>query len=234
MAQDEVKGDRLIPRLLALDTCALSDALDRAGIAGVVDGLNMMWPCGRVGGRAITVRLVTVQPGAERPTRHLGTNAIASARPGDIIVVDNGGRTNVAGWGGLLSSGAVAAGVAGVIVYGACRDVDETSAIGLPLFATNACPRTARGRIEEEFTGGTIELGGVQLRQGDLVLADQSGVVIVPEDAALGVLEQAELIAAQEARMATEIINGVPALKVMSEKYEHLVDLDRSTENEKL
>ncbi len=232
MAQGELKGDWLIPRLLALDTCAISDALDRAGIAGVVDGLKMMWPCARVGGRVITVRLVTAQPGAERPTRHLGTSALASAGPGDVIVVDNGARTNVAGWGGLLSSGAIAAGVAGVIVYGACRDVDETSAIGLPLFATNACPRTARGRIEEEFTGGMIEIGGVKVRQGDLVLADQSGVVIVPEDAALGVLDQAELIAAQEARMAAEMLSGVPAHKVMSEKYEHLVDLDRSTEIE--
>jgi 4-hydroxy-4-methyl-2-oxoglutarate aldolase len=227
MEWSEEEGECVSSRLLALDTCAISDALDRVGIAGVVDGLRMMWPCGRVGGRVITVRLVTGRPGAPTSSRHLGTTALEMARPGDVIVVDNGARTEVAGWGGLLSNGAVARGVAAVIVYGACRDVDETSALGLPLFAMNACPRTARGRIEEDLTGGPIELGSVTVNLGDLVLADQSGVVVVPQGMAAAVLDQAEAIAAHEIEMAAELRRGTPAHVVMSEKYEHMVDLNR-------
>jgi 4-hydroxy-4-methyl-2-oxoglutarate aldolase len=216
--------DSPIARLKRLDTCSVSDALDLVGIEGVVDGLSMMWPSGRVGGRVITVRLLPVVSGAPAPLRHLGTNAIGQAGPGDVIVVDNQARTEVAGWGGLLSQGAVARGVEAVIVYGACRDVGESRQLGLPLFATNATPRTARGRTIEESTGDPIDLGGVTVRMGDLVLADESGVVVVPQELAPAVLDHAEAIASREGEMAEELKRGVASETVMGRKYENMLD----------
>jgi 4-hydroxy-4-methyl-2-oxoglutarate aldolase len=221
-----------VSRLQALDTCSVSDALDHAGVAGVVDGLRMMWPCGRAGGRVITVRLVPIIPGAAAPVRHLGTTALRDAGPGDVIVVDNQARTDVAGWGGLLSQGAVVRGVEAVIVFGACRDVGESRELGLPLFATNASPRTARGRTIEESTGVPIDLNGVVVHSGDLVLADESGVVVVPRALASTVLDQAEAIAKRELDMAAELQRGVAADSVMGRKYE--VMLDRRGSGEKL
>src|SRR4051812_49552382 len=138
-------GGDLVERLARLDTCAVSDALDRLGLVGAVAGLRPMWPCPRVAGRVVTVKLKPAT--GERPSRHLGTAAVEAATPGDVIVVDHGGRAEAAGWGGILSLAAKVKGVGGVIVDGACRDVDESRDVRLPVFARSATPRTARGRI---------------------------------------------------------------------------------------
>ena len=116
--------DKLICRLLALDSCAVSDALDREKIRGVALGLAPLSTLRRIAGRAITVQLAT-DDGRER-TRHLCTAAVEVAGPESIIVVAHRGRLDVAGWGGILSTAASVRGVAGVIVDGAVRDLDET------------------------------------------------------------------------------------------------------------
>ena len=93
--------DGAINRLAKLDTCAVSDALDRLGLKGAVLGLRPLWPCPRIVGRAVTVKIKPA--GLEKRKQHLCTPAIAAATASDIIVVDHGGRTDVAAWGGLLS-----------------------------------------------------------------------------------------------------------------------------------
>ena len=116
--------DKLVQRLSQLDTCAVSDALDSLQLTGVVTRLQPMWQCGRIAGRAVTVKLGP--KGEVQSTRHLGTAAIMAASKGDVIVVENGGRMDVAGWGGLLSTAAKFREIEGVIIDGACRDIDES------------------------------------------------------------------------------------------------------------
>src|ERR1700741_4821711 len=94
-------ADEAIARLAQLDTCAVSDALDRLALRGAVLGVSPLWPCPRIVGRCVTVKIKPT--GTERPKQHLCTSAIAVATPSDVIVVDNGGRVDVAAWGGLLS-----------------------------------------------------------------------------------------------------------------------------------
>jgi 4-hydroxy-4-methyl-2-oxoglutarate aldolase len=96
MAQDD-----LVARLAKLDTCAVSDALDRLGLKGATHGIRPGWLCPRIVGRAVTVKIKPA--GLEKPKQHLGTPAIQAAEPGDVIVVDSGGRPDVSSWGGLLS-----------------------------------------------------------------------------------------------------------------------------------
>src|SRR5690242_3901386 len=124
--------DDLTQRLRKLDTCAVSDALDRLGLKGVALGLGPLGPRRRIAGRAVTVRLeaATEQLRAElaargETPRHLCTAAVDASGPDDIIVIDNGGRSDAAGWGGTLSLGAKMRGIEGVVVDGAVRDVDE-------------------------------------------------------------------------------------------------------------
>jgi regulator of RNase E activity RraA len=217
-------ADQYVDRLARLDTGAVSDALDQAGIAGVVDLLHPMWDCGPIVGRVITVRLEEILEGASPPSQHLGTAAIARALPGDVIVVDNGGRSHCAGWGGLLSLGAHLGGIGGVVVYGAARDVDETRELGLPLFATAATCRTARRRVTEVSTGEPIQLGDVSVETGDLIVADGSGVAFVPADSAHKVIELAESIALREAEMASRLRDGSPPQDVMGASYETMID----------
>lgn len=216
--------EALLARLAALDSCACSDALDQLGLPGVAPGLRPLTVYRRVTGPVITVRLGDA---GGTPTglsaRHLGTAAIEAANPGDVIVVAAAGRTDAAGWGGVLSLAAAIRGVRGVVVDGACRDVDESTTLGLPVYALAAVPATARGRHAETGWNIPVSVAGVTVAPGDLVIADGSGVVFVPAGRAGEVVAAAEDIAAREAAMARRLRAGEPASAVLSADYEQLV-----------
>lgn len=219
----------LLPRLAALDSCACSDAMDRLGLTGVAPGLRPLTVAHMVTGRVITVELGPVGQGSSQPAgRHLGTAAIEAARPGDVIVVAAGGRTGAAGWGGVLSLAASIRQVAGVIVDGACRDVDESTALGLPVYGLAATPATARGRQAELGWNAPVQIAGVTVRPGDLVVADGSGVVFLPAGHAADVIAAAEEIAGREAAMARRIRAGEPVSRVLSGDYEQMLNARES------
>ena len=213
--------DSLTARLAALDTCAVSDALDKLGLPGAVIGIAALTGPAKVAGRVVTTKLGAPLPGL--PKRHLGAGAVMAAKPGDIIVVEHRGRIDVSGWGGLLSRGAVRRGVAAVLVDGACRDIDESRALGLPVFARAAVPVTARGRVAEHSCQEPITFGAVAVKPGDLVIADGSGIVFVDQTRAEDILSTAEDIYAREQRMAAAIDAGGAIGDVMSADYEDML-----------
>jgi regulator of RNase E activity RraA len=195
--------------------------MDKVGLPPAVTGLAPLWPCPRLVGRAVTVKLKPRVEG-EQSARHLGTAAIEAAMPGDVIVVDNGGRTYAGSWGGILSVAAKAAGVAGVVADGACRDVDEARDMEFPVYARAGVSVTARGRIVEESFQEPVEVCGVGVRPGDLVIADWSGVVFIPSARAEDVLAAAEEIAAREIAMAEAVRAGKRPSEVMGASYERM------------
>src|SRR5258706_8538500 len=134
--------DDLVARLAKLDTCAASDALDRLGLRGATIGIRPVWHCPKIAGRAVTVKIKPA--GLEKSKVHLGTPAIEAAQAGDVLVVDNGGRPDVSAWGGLLSLASKLKGLSGVVIDGACRDVDESREVGFPVYARAVVPVTAR------------------------------------------------------------------------------------------
>lgn len=211
----------LVGRLAKLDTCAVSDALDKLGLSGTVTGIRPLSVATRIAGRVVTVRLKP--KGDEVSTRHLGTAAIVAANPGDVIVIDHQAREDAAGWGGILSTAAKVKGVAGVIVDGACRDIDESRELGFPVFGRAAVPLTARGRVVEAATNEPVQIGGVAVVPGDLVIADGSGVVFVAAARAAEVLAAAEEIAAREAEMTKAVLAGEPPDQVMGRSYETML-----------
>jgi 4-hydroxy-4-methyl-2-oxoglutarate aldolase len=212
--------DESVQRLLKLDTCAVSDALDRLGLPGVVLGIQPTSPPAKIAGRVVTVKLVEAEGRSSH--RHLGTAAIEAAEQGDVIVVENP-RLDAAGWGGILSAAAKTRGVAGVIVDGAARDIDESRDLELPVFARAAVPRTARGRILEESFNEPIRVGDVTVSPGDLVLADGSGVAFLAAAQAEEVLQAAETIAAREAKMKEAVLAGERVSEVMGRDYETML-----------
>lgn len=213
-------------RLERLDSSACSDAMDRLGITGVAAGLRGLTVPLPVTGPVLTVELGAADR-APAAGRHLGTAAIEAALPGDVIVVAAAGRLDAAAWGGLLSIAAAARQVSGVIVDGACRDVDETLALGLPIYARGTIPATARGRQIEVAWNGPVWIAGVLVNPGDLVIADGSGVVFLPADKAPDIILAAEEIVAREAAMAERIRAGEPVSRVMSADYEDLLNAGR-------
>ncbi len=213
--------DELISRLSHLDSCAVSDALDKLGLPGAVSGIRRLSTEHRIAGRVLTVKL----DGAEGRlnTRHLCTAAIEAASPGDIIVVEQRTGLDAAAWGGNLSIGAQVRGLAGVIVDGPVRDVDESRKLDFPVFARDHTARTARGRIVEVATNEPVLIGDVMVSPGDYVVADGSAVVFVAHADIRRVIETAEAIVAREEAMARALREGNPIGQVMGANYEHML-----------
>ncbi len=213
----------LVERLAKLDTCAVSDGMDRLGLKGATFGVRPMWPCPKIVGRAVTMKIKPV--GLEKPKQHLGTAAIVAAQPGDVIVVDNGGRPDSSCWGGLLSLAAKAKEISGIVIDGACRDIDESRDIGFPVYARAVITMTARNRVMQESFNQEIQFAGVQVHPGDLIIAAGSGIVVIPRDKEEEVVKEAEAVATTEARMADGIRQGMSVLEVLEKLgYESMLD----------
>ena len=114
---NDEKMDDIIIRLNRLDSCAVSDAMDKLGLRGVVTGIHPYSTQRKIGGRVLTVKL-GIDDGRSTAGKHLSTTAIEMAAPGDVIVVEQRTGMDAAAWGGNLSLGAKMRGVAGVICEG--------------------------------------------------------------------------------------------------------------------
>jgi regulator of RNase E activity RraA len=216
-------------RLARLDTCAVSDALDRLGLPGVVSGIRPMAGSHKIAGRVVTVKLVPAEGRTSK--QHLGTAAIEASGTGDVLVIEHRSREDCAGWGGILSRAAKVRGIEGTLVDGAVRDVDESREIGYPVFARAAVPTTARGRVVEEGWNVPVNIGGVEVHPGDFVIADGSGVVFVEKGRIEEVLLAAEEISARERAMAEAVESGKPVSRIMGGDYEAMLGGERDGES---
>ena len=212
----------VVSRLSRLDACAVSDALDKLGLTGAVTGLQRLSSSRRICGRVITVKMEK-DDGRPAASRHLATTAIESAEPGDVIVMEQRTGIDAACWGGNLSFGARLRQVAGVVVEGPARDIDEAREYDFPVFARTATSRTARGRIVETGTNVPITVGDVAVTPGDFVVADGSAVVFIPQSEIERVLDAAEAIAERERAMVAALREGTPISQVMGRNYETML-----------
>jgi regulator of RNase E activity RraA len=213
--QEEERGQlMLLHRLRALDSCAVSDALDTLELPGATTGIRPLWGVpAPVAGRVRTVLAGSRQSG--KPAQHIAAAAIEAADPGDVLVIANGGRTDVSSWGGILTLAAGRRGIGGVVIDGACRDIAESAEQGFPVFGRAVVPVSARGRIVQLAMDEPVEFAGVVVRPGDAVLADGNGVVFVPAAELDRVVQLAERIAAREQAMADAVRAGHPVTDVM-------------------
>lgn len=206
-------------RLLKLSTTNVSDALDALGYKGSTYGVRPIYEgVAKIAGSAVTVKMTAA--GETKGKVHLGIRAIEAAESGDVVVIDNGGRLDTSCWGGILANGAKLKGISGVVIDGACRDVDDYVDISFPVYARGAVVATARGRIMEESTNTMIQFGGVQVRPGDAVLADRSGVVFIPAEHLEEVVAKAESLWAKEEAMVADLLAGLSSLEV-DQKYNY-------------
>ncbi|UCE32734.1 MAG: RraA family protein [Burkholderiales bacterium] len=219
--------DPHVRRLRRLDACAVSDALDKLGLQGTVTGLALRsggaGAESRIAGRVVTMK---VGPGVlpPGPLVHLGCGAIELAGPEDVIVIEQRSGVDAGCWGGLLTLGAKARGVAGVIADGPVRDIDEAIALGFPIFSRALTAFTARGRVVELGTQVPVAIGDVRVEPSDYVIADRSAAVFVAAADVARVLDAAESIAAREAAMAEAIRGGAPIGDVLGGAYERMLD----------
>lgn len=215
----------LLDRLAAIDSCALSDALDKLGLAGQATGLPRESGHGRVAGIAVTVRLGTGDP-PPGPPRHLGTTAIEASDAHSIIVIEQRTGVEAGCWGGLLTRGAIQAGVRAVVADGPVRDIDEARDLDFPIFTNRLTCLTARNRVVEKATNEPVRIGRLTVHPGDYVVADGSAVIVIRPDKVAQVLAAAEAIVAREAAMIAQIGKGTRMSEVLGGNYEHMLEKD--------
>ena len=210
-------------RFEKLSSTNVSDALDALGLKGSTYGIRPMWhTMGKIVGPAVTVKLTAA--GLTKGKYHLGIKAIDAAEPGDVILIDNGGRLDTSCWGGILANGAKLKGISGVVIDGAMRDLDDCIEADFNVYARGTVVATARGRIMEEETNCMVQFAGVQVRPGDIAFGDRSGVVIVPQEKIEEVLVKAEELYEKEEAMITAMRSGKSALQVDEEfHYEKML-----------
>lgn len=140
------------------------------------------------------------------PTHAL--DLIDEAPAGSVIVISiAGGESEVAVWGGLMTAGAYANGHSGAILDGGVRDIPEIRRdYDFPVFARSVSPGTTLGRYKTVASQVPVEVGGIIVHPGDLIVADIDGVVVVPKDKAAEVLAMAVEIDARELEQARLIV----------------------------
>jgi len=185
-----------------------SDALDECAIEAVVPGsiLRPTDPRARVVGQAVTV--LNRKSLERRKTSGLADiEAHNLAEPGDVLVVQ--GVAGISSMGGVSASIGKRQGEAGAIVDGAVRDIDHSRAIDYPVWSSGVSPITGKWRIETVAVNQPVRIAGIEVRPGDLVVADECGVCFVPHARAAEVLAVAQRLAASETSRLEKLAAGM-------------------------
>jgi regulator of RNase E activity RraA len=176
-------GGRIDPVLLErcrrIATATWSDALDALELNGVMEGLSMRSGQGRIAGPAVTVQEEAAPLGTYDVRQFDVGGIIKATPPGHIPVVTMGG-VDVSTFGGLSARAAVQHGIPGIVIDGGCRDLEEIRAAGLFVASRHVTPRSGKRRIDVLSIGNAVTCGGVTVRSGDCIVADETGIVVVP------------------------------------------------------
>ena len=142
-------------------------------VKGFMDtAIRPVWSDIRLVGRAVTVWMPSMDIGVSRA-------AIRACKPGDVLVVDRGGDTEFACWGGGAGLLAMVQGVAGLIVDGAVTDAMEITDLKWPVYSRSISGLVGHPQREFGEVNTTISCGGVPVSPGDLIVADDDGIVVV-------------------------------------------------------
>jgi len=204
-----VPADRLAARAARLASSTLANALDDAGLHHqVIATIKAVAPGMRFAGPAVTVREVAGDYGAFACEDFKVGAILEAAGPGDVIVVDLGGAA-CSTWGGMASLAAKVKGVAGLLVDGGVRDLEEMIAFDFPVFARHLVPTSGRRRLKVEAIGEPVEVDGVAVAPGDIIVADGSGAVCLPRAGAEEIVTRAEALQRDDEAAVAEIQRGL-------------------------
>lgn len=198
-----------------IHTSTIANALDDIGFFGVITGLRAVVPGTKAVGPAVTVRERTSSFGTYPASDFKVGDMIDAASPGDVIVVDNGGAP-VSTWGGMASIAGKTAGLAGLVVEGGVRDWEEQQEFRFPIFSRHVVPTPGKTRIKVEAIGEPISIERVPINPGDLIVADGSGICVIPIARAEEVLEMSKRFAADDAIAAKELEAGLSMREALS------------------
>ncbi|MFF0338343.1 methyltransferase [Kribbella sp. NPDC004875] len=182
-AYDRPPND-VVEQLAGLPVANIGDAMDRLGV--LESRIQAIWPGARLAGPALTVWTRA----GDNAAIH---EALAIARPGDVIVVNGQGDESRALIGDLIGAKALAKGIAGFVIDGAARDADTLGELQMPVFA-RACTPAGPYKFGPGRVGVTVAVGGVAVSPGDVVVGDGDGVAVIARDQAVAVAAAAQAV----------------------------------------
>lgn len=200
-----------------LYSAVLSDALDAAGFREqcLQVALSPLTGVPRLAGRCRTTLWEDVE-GIDPVPYALELEAVDDLQPGEVLIAAAGGSMRSGIWGELLSTAARNRGCAGALVHGAVRDVAAMRQLGFPVFAAGVCPYDSLHRQRVIARDVTVKIGSVRVRSGDVIFADEDGVVVVPREVEASVLQAAWDKVRAENAVREDIRAGMAATAVFA------------------
>lgn len=212
-----VSSDALIEAFKTLDTASVSDAMDKLGLEAGCHGVKPVVTGVKFAGRAFTVKYRACGA-VERGTVGDFLDDVPS---GHVIVIDNAGRTDCTVWGDIMTTLASRMGVAATVIDGVCRDVPKIRELAYPIFTRDFYMMTGKDRVELEALNVPVNVANRQVRPGDIVVGDDSGVVVVPASRAEEVLKIAKDIEHTEQEILKRIAQGMTLREARAELQYH-------------
>lgn len=188
-----------------LGTASLYESGAKRLLPTSIRPLDTAW---RVCGRAFTVDMA--------PGHNIWIHrAVYTAQPGDVLVVSTGGGVEFGYWGDILTTAAMEAGLAGLVIDGCVRDSAELLALGWPVFSRGLCVRgTGKDAELGGGLGAPIDLGGCPVRTGDILIGDRDGIVVIEKQDVAGIVAKARARDATEDEIVTRLRGGETTLAV--------------------
>ena len=210
--------EQIIERLGRLDVASASDARVKLGVPCGLLGIHAVVPDKHICGRAFTVHYV--------PNGVIKGNVgdfLDDVQPGQVVVIDNGGRLYCTVWGDIMTFVATTKGIAGTVIDGVCRDIPGIKENNYAIFSKSTYMVTGKDRVTVDYVNRPVAISGVQVCPNDIILADDTGVVCIPDALAEKVADIAENIEKTEQAIIAEVKNGM-SLKDARAKlgYHHL------------
>ncbi len=191
----------------SIPTATISDVLDGMKISGIVNGLRCLIPDIRISGCAFTVKSTAGERDTYTAADFPIGRVIEQMQKGDILACDLGGR-EVSHAGGLACTAMKARGVSGMVIDGGCRDVDHILSIGFPAYARHVCATGAKTRVKILAINVPVEIKGIRVNPGDVIVADITSVAIVPSRVAPEVLEECRRREQLESQFVSNLQQG--------------------------
>lgn len=198
-------------RLERLDTTCVSDAMDRLGIPCGLLGIKPVLTESRICGEAYTVHYVPC--GTVKGT--VG-DFLDDVKPGQVVVIDNNGRTDCTVWGDIMTITSVANNIGGTLIDGVCRDIPGIKNQDYPIFSKGFYMVTGKDRVEVDAVNIPVSICGVRVCPGDIIMGDDTGAIVIPKHDVEQVVKVAEEIDKKE----KDIIELVKAGRTLKEARE--------------
>ena len=208
----------LLARLQDLNSAALSDALDALGVEGALLNIKPLALGTTLIGPAYTIKY---QPYDKKPETFKGAGDYIDRVPaGSVIVIDNQGSEDCTVWGDILTNVALLKNIAGTVVNGAVRDVRFISESKFPLFCCNVYMRSGKNRVYKSEEQSTLDINGVTIAPGDIIFADDNGVLVIPLPLLEDVVQKANNIRLTEEKIIASVHAG-SSLEQARQKYRY-------------